>query len=85
MGGVGLGDLLFEAHREVFRAAREVVERCECRSGCPVCVGPPHEAGLDGKLTAVRVLAHLAEGPALVEVEAGEDPLELALAAEPHE
>ncbi len=69
MGGVGLGDLLFEAHREVFSAAREVVVGCECASGCPACVGPAHEAGVAGKATAARVLEHLAVGAELVEAE----------------
>jgi DEAD/DEAH box helicase domain-containing protein len=74
MGGVGLGDLLFEAHREVFEAAREVVAACECAGGCPVCVGPPHESGRRGKETARAVLAHLASGVELVEADPELDP-----------
>ena len=76
MGGVGLGDLLFEAHREVFAAAREVIAGCECASGCPACVGPAHESGVRGKDTARRVLAHLASGPELVLADPSEDPAE---------
>jgi DEAD/DEAH box helicase domain-containing protein len=72
MGGVGLGDLLFEAHREVFAAAREVVVGCECVGGCPACVGPAHESGLDGKDTARRVLTHLASGLELTEADPAE-------------
>jgi DEAD/DEAH box helicase domain-containing protein len=63
-GGVGLADVLFEAHRDVLAAALDVVRRCECRSGCPGCVGPPAESGPLGKLAAQRVLEHLSAGEA---------------------
>jgi DEAD/DEAH box helicase domain-containing protein len=61
-GGVGLAELLFEAHRDVLAAAFEVVSRCECRQGCPACVGPREVAGALGKQAAVRALAHLSTG-----------------------
>ncbi|HTF90270.1 MAG TPA: DUF1998 domain-containing protein, partial [Planctomycetota bacterium] len=77
-GGVGLSEILFEAHREVLAAALDVVTRCECRGGCPVCVGPPEEAGALGKQTARAILEHLCAGSAPVERE-----LALVLASEP--
>jgi len=58
-GGVGLSELLYEGHREVLAAAREVVTNCACKNGCPVCVGPPEQAGALGKSTAIAILAHL--------------------------
>ncbi len=58
-GGVGLSDLLYERHREVLAAALEVVSRCACEQGCPVCVGPPEESGVLGKATAIGILEHL--------------------------
>jgi DEAD/DEAH box helicase domain-containing protein len=61
-GGVGLAELLFEAHRELVRAALDVVSRCACERGCPACVGPPAEVGPLGKDCARAVLAHLAHG-----------------------
>ncbi|MCE9594842.1 MAG: DEAD/DEAH box helicase [Planctomycetes bacterium] len=61
-GGVGLADVLFEIHRELFQAALDVVERCECERGCPACVGPIAEAGPLGKASARTVLGHLARG-----------------------
>ena len=77
-GGVGLGGILFHAHREILRVAREVVARCDCRSGCPACVGTAAQVGPEGKRIAERVLTHLAEGPppeaAPVEAEAGTEP-----------
>ena len=61
-GGVGLADLMFDSHRDVLRAALEVVRRCECKQGCPACVGALSESGPLGKSAAERVLAHLVSG-----------------------
>ena len=68
-GGVGLADLLFEEHRSVLAAAREVVRRCDCGSGCPACVGPVAEVGPLGKETALAILDHLVGGGGPTEVE----------------
>ena len=81
-GGVGLGELLFDAHRDVLQAALDVVATCECATGCPACVGPAHEAGVRGKETAAVLLRHLASGalpvagdPALLVAEPREAPV----------
>jgi DEAD/DEAH box helicase domain-containing protein len=71
-GGVGLSDLLFAGHRELFEAALDVVSHCPCRSGCPGCVGPPEEVGALGKECATRILEHLAHGAPLVSSPIGE-------------
>ncbi len=63
-GGVGLGELLFGAHRAMFVAALDVVTRCSCEIGCPACVGPVAEVGPRGKETVIRLLEHLGQGPA---------------------
>ena len=39
-GGVGLSAPLFERREDLVRLARELVQRCDCRAGCPACVGP---------------------------------------------
>jgi DEAD/DEAH box helicase domain-containing protein len=39
-GGVGLSAPLFERREDLLRLARELVQRCDCRAGCPACVGP---------------------------------------------
>ncbi len=62
-GGVGLGELLFNAHRDLLGAALDVVTRCSCPAGCPACVGPTAEVGPLGKETVARLLQHLAGGP----------------------
>lgn len=62
-GGVGLSDLLLASHRDLLRAALEVVERCECPQGCPACVGPAAEVGRSGKAGVLRLLQHLCLAP----------------------
>lgn len=39
-GGVGLTDRLFEIKATLLVAAGERIAECECKSGCPSCVGP---------------------------------------------
>jgi DEAD/DEAH box helicase domain-containing protein len=42
-GGVGLAERVFERRAELFARARQLVERCPCKAGCPACVGPGTE------------------------------------------
>lgn len=39
-GGVGLSEPLWLRQAELVTRARELIERCDCRAGCPACVGP---------------------------------------------
>ena len=39
-GGTGLTGSLFDLKKEVVARARELVDSCECRLGCPACIGP---------------------------------------------
>jgi DEAD/DEAH box helicase domain-containing protein len=39
-GGVGLSEPLWTRQAELVQRAIELVERCDCRAGCPACVGP---------------------------------------------
>ncbi|MNI81877.1 hypothetical protein D3C73_1385320 [compost metagenome] len=39
-GGVGLSEPLWQRQAELVQRARELVQRCDCRAGCPACVGP---------------------------------------------
>ena len=45
--GLGFADQLFDLHTELLNAARSMVADCACEHGCPACVGPPPEDGLD--------------------------------------
>ena len=66
-GGVGLSEPLWERQAELLRLATDLVERCDCRAGCPACVGPvlASEEGRDPqaspKALARRVLELLGD------------------------
>ena len=54
-GGVGFSKRLFNMHDEVLLAARELMAKCPCDSGCPSCVGPALEVGEAGKKSAMKL------------------------------
>ncbi len=63
-GGLGLSEPLWRRQAELVAQARDLVSRCDCRAGCPACVGPvlaADEAKADGtpRALALRVLALL--------------------------
>jgi DEAD/DEAH box helicase domain-containing protein len=39
-GGVGQSEPLWRRQGELVGRARELIERCDCKGGCPACVGP---------------------------------------------
>ncbi|MFQ5865989.1 MAG: DEAD/DEAH box helicase [bacterium] len=55
-GGVGFSRKIFHLHDEIKEAARELIQRCGCESGCPSCVGPVLEVGEKGKESALALL-----------------------------
>jgi DEAD/DEAH box helicase domain-containing protein len=61
-GGIGLVRLFFDAWDEVFSAALSVLRHCECTNGCPACVGPPEEAGPEGKRAVELLIEHFLGG-----------------------
>ena len=56
-GGVGFARQLFQTHRPVFEAARQLAQGCGCEDGCPSCTGPRDEIGPQGKAGALQLLA----------------------------
>lgn len=63
-GGVGLSEPLFHRQAELVRLARELVVHCDCRSGCPACVGPvlaqdEGEGGRDTPKALAQQVLHL--------------------------
>ena len=62
-GGVGLSEPLFRRQAELLARARELVAACDCRGGCPACVGPvlpgDEEAEETPRALALKVLALL--------------------------
>jgi len=60
-GGIGFSDLLFEMHEKLIATAMHRISGCECRSGCPSCVGPTLEVGAKAKEVALAILGFLVE------------------------
>jgi DEAD/DEAH box helicase domain-containing protein len=62
-GGVGQSEPLWRRQHELVVRARELIERCDCKSGCPACVGPVlavhEEAATSPKGLAISVLSAL--------------------------
>jgi len=61
-GGIGLVRLFYDAWEEVLGAALDVLRACDCLHGCPACVGPPDEAGPEGKAAVAMLLEFFLEG-----------------------
>ncbi|HHE38291.1 MAG TPA: DEAD/DEAH box helicase, partial [Candidatus Cloacimonetes bacterium] len=60
-GGIGLSEKLFKIHQKLLEEAFSVVSNCECKDGCPACVGPVAENGMGAKdevLEMLRLLKH---------------------------
>jgi DEAD/DEAH box helicase domain-containing protein len=55
-GGVGFSPRLFRMHRQLLANAGDLVTRCPCTRGCPSCIGPREESGMNPKLCAIRLL-----------------------------
>ena len=68
-GGIGLSQPLFEQAAQVVEGAAELVAGCDCRHGCPACIGPV--LGADGapdgspRDAALRVLGLFGEAEAM--------------------
>ncbi|WP_426688681.1 DEAD/DEAH box helicase [Rhodanobacter ginsengiterrae] len=68
-GGIGHSEPLFQRREDLLAQSVTLIERCDCRAGCPACVGPvlavdeqtvEHPATTTPKALALRVLALLA-------------------------
>lgn len=57
--GVGFSETLFKLHHKLMQGALELISDCDCREGCPACVGPPAEIGPNTKTITRRLLNHL--------------------------
>jgi DEAD/DEAH box helicase domain-containing protein len=54
--GIGFSERLFELHDEIMLRATQLVQTCECKDGCPSCVGPGGEHGLGAKMETLALL-----------------------------
>ncbi len=59
-GGIGLSDRIFEMDRTILMRAKEMLENCPCRDGCPSCVGA--SAGSGAKKTLISILREHLKG-----------------------
>lgn len=56
-GGVGLALRAFEILPDMLKASLELIRSCECKHGCPGCVGPSEGLLDDTKELCLRILA----------------------------
>ncbi|MBV9279287.1 MAG: DEAD/DEAH box helicase, partial [Chloroflexi bacterium] len=61
-GGVGFSARLFKIHHRLLLSALDLVARCGCERGCPSCIGPLDEAGLNPKLCVLHLIGALLDG-----------------------
>ena len=54
-GGVGFSDKLFSHHKRLLEAAISLLDGCDCKIGCPSCIGPALESGSHGKQGALKL------------------------------
>jgi DEAD/DEAH box helicase domain-containing protein len=77
-GGVGLSEPLFRRQSDLVLLAHELVARCDCRGGCPACVGPvlaqDEHAALTPKALAAKVLSQLHAAIAAAALDPGASP-----------
>jgi DEAD/DEAH box helicase domain-containing protein len=59
-GGVGLAERIFEILPDLLVRARETLQACACKAGCPSCVGPVNEVGRRAKPLALTLLRAVA-------------------------
>ena len=58
-GGMGFSPQLFDDTRVLLEKTQGLISRCECRYGCPSCVGPIKEVGEKSKEVALALLREI--------------------------
>jgi DEAD/DEAH box helicase domain-containing protein len=58
-GGMGFSHQLFDDTRMLLEKTMKLISRCECRYGCPSCVGPIKEVGEKSKEVALALLKEI--------------------------
>ncbi len=58
-GGIGFSPQLFEDTQVLLEKTMRLISRCECRWGCPSCVGPTREVGERSKEVAWALLREI--------------------------
>jgi len=55
-GGLGMSVRLFDLHDDLLNGALDLVRTCTCEQGCPACVGPIGEVGVETKQNTLILL-----------------------------
>lgn len=67
-GGIGLSAPLYERRAGVVKQAKAMIDACECRYGCPSCIGPilasDEQRGYSPKAAALKVMELFNDGAA---------------------
>jgi DEAD/DEAH box helicase domain-containing protein len=58
-GGIGFSHQLFDDTPALLEKTKKLISRCECRYGCPSCVGPVKEVGEKAKEVALALLREI--------------------------
>lgn len=58
-GGIGFSHQLFDDTSELLEKTERLISKCECRYGCPSCVGPVKEVGEKSKEVAQMLLRQI--------------------------
>ncbi len=56
VGGLGFSEHLCDIHPDLIHQAYLLVKGCECKDGCPSCVGPGGENGAGSKKQTLAIL-----------------------------
>jgi DEAD/DEAH box helicase domain-containing protein len=58
-GGIGLAERMFQVLPDLLRRGLETLGGCQCKNGCPSCVGPVNEVGRRAKPVALALVRRL--------------------------
>ena len=62
-GGVGFSTQVFDDHERLLSDTLGLISRCPCSHGCPSCVGPTKEVGMNSKEVALALLTDVLGSP----------------------
>ncbi len=58
-GGMGFSPQLFDDTQILLETTMRLISKCECRNGCPSCIGPTKEVGEKSKEVALALLKEI--------------------------
>lgn len=66
-GGIGLSEKLFDKIEFLFKEIGKIVNECECKYGCPSCIGPSEEFARETKWNVIKLLSLINKNNKLIE------------------